>query len=81
MMWIIAWYLFCGLLITGLLCVWRWLNQPKFRNSDGDITSEVGYEEDSVGHVHGQEFGQGVLPDASEAHVGIGTREGSGLLG
>ncbi len=81
MLWIIAWYLFCGLLIFGLLSFWRWLNQPKFRESSGDITTEVGYEEDSLGNVH-----QGVLEaagvrDGGEAHTGIGIREGSGLMG
>jgi len=81
MLWIIAWYLFCGMLIAGLLAVWRWLNQPKYRTSDGDITTEVGYEEDSIGNVRSQEYGSGVLPDSGDAHIGIGTREGSGLLG
>ena len=72
MIWIIAWYLFCAMLIAGLISVWRWLNQPKYRYEDGDITSEVGYEEDSLGNLRGQEFGAGLLPDANEGHVGIG---------
>jgi hypothetical protein len=73
MLWIVGWYLFCALLITGLICVWRWLSQPRFRDSMGDITTEVGYEEDSMGNVHGQEFGAGVIPDTGEAHIGIGS--------
>lgn len=81
MSWLIGYYIFCALLIAGVLWMFRVLNRPKFRDELGDITSEVGYEEDSVGNVQDQEFGQGVLPEATEAHIGIGTREGGGLIG
>ena len=79
-MWIVAWYLFCGVLIAGLLAFWRFLSRPAFRDELGDITTEVGYEEDSFGNVHGQEYGSGVLPEAQQAHMGMGSREGSGML-
>ncbi|GEM_PF-2785310 len=79
--WILAWWAFCAVLIWGLLTAWRVLNRPKFRSSDGDITSEVGYEEDSVGHLRVQEFGAGAIPDAGDAHVAGGTNEGTGLMG
>jgi hypothetical protein len=81
LMWLVAWYLFCGILIVSLLGIWRWLNQPRFRDEMGDITTEVGYEEDSLGNVIHQEYGSGVNPESIDAHIAIGSREGSGLLG
>lgn len=80
-MWIVAWYLFCGLLIAGLLSIWRLLSQPKYRDSMGDITTEVGYEEDSMGVPHDQEFGLGMLPESKATHIGMASRDGTGMLG
>lgn len=51
MLGLVLWYGFCALNIAALLWIFKVLNRPKFRQSDGDITTEVGYEEDSTGHV------------------------------
>lgn len=83
MVWILLWWAFCALLIFGVLTMFRMLNRQKFRDSIGDITSEVGYEEDSVGNVIQQEFGAGSIPDAGDAHIstGSGHIEGTTLMG
>lgn len=49
---ILVWYVISGGLIAVFLGLYRLLNQQKFRSSGQDITTEVGYEQDSVGqHV------------------------------
>jgi hypothetical protein len=42
-------YLYCGLLIGCYFLVYHVMHHPCFRNDQGDITTEVGYEEDSIG--------------------------------
>ncbi len=51
MLWLVLWYVFCALNIALLLWVFRALTQPRFRDEIGDITTEVGYEEDSCGRL------------------------------
>ena len=48
---VIAFYIFVGLCLGLLWLFYRFVNQPRFRNEEGDLTTEVGYEEDSVGNV------------------------------
>lgn len=50
--WLIgAFYLFVACAIIFQKRFYKYLNAPRFRNDQGDRTLEVGYEEDSVGHV------------------------------
>jgi hypothetical protein len=51
MLGLVLWYGFCALNILAIIWMFKVLNRPKFRGEDGDITTEVGYEEDSTGHV------------------------------
>jgi uncharacterized membrane protein SpoIIM required for sporulation len=48
---IILWWVFCALLYWLHFFVHDHLQRPKFRDSTGDITTEVGYDEDSLGRV------------------------------
>lgn len=48
--WIALWYAFCGLVVKGFLSFYDLVNKPRFRDSAGDITTEVGYDEDPVGN-------------------------------
>lgn len=48
---IIIWWLFCAFLYWLHFFVHEHLQRPKFRDSTGDITTEVGYDEDPLGNV------------------------------
>ncbi len=48
---VILFYIFVGICLCFFWAFYRFVNQPKFRNEEGDLTTEVGYEEDSVGNV------------------------------
>ncbi len=78
MSWLVLWYVFCALNIVAVLWMFKVLNRPKFRGSDGDITTEVGYEEDSTGHVLAEEVVEEsqFAPDSPHympsAHTGSG---------
>lgn len=45
------WYLVCFVIIEAFLAFYNLTNRARFRYSSGDVTTEVGYEEDSVGRV------------------------------
>lgn len=55
--WLIAFYGFVALCV-GFFFFMLSLNHPRFRNDEGDLTTEAGYEEDSVGRSS---------PDANES--------------
>jgi hypothetical protein len=46
--WLIGFYCFAAL-CGGFIWFMMSLNRPRFRDDVGDVTTEVGYEEDSVG--------------------------------
>jgi hypothetical protein len=48
MFWVLMFYAFVAVL-GGILWFMLNLSHPKYRNEEGDIISEVGYEEDSIG--------------------------------
>jgi len=48
---ILGWWLFVGLVGYSVFAFMRWLSSPPFRNSVGDISTEVGYTEDSYGQT------------------------------
>lgn len=79
MFWLLLWYAFCVVNITVVLWIFNVLDRPKFRSCIGDITTEVGYEEDSTGHVL---TGFGDRPDLGpgEPHVMTSANTGSGPM-
>jgi len=46
---IVCWYIFCGLNIFALGLFMRRITHSRFRDDRGDVTTEVGYEEDCDG--------------------------------
>ncbi len=48
---ILGWYLICLLIIKGIQYFLDLTNKPAFRDSEGDVTTEVGYNEDSLGNL------------------------------
>ncbi len=49
MWWIVAFYAF-SLLCIGFIIWFYWItNFPTYRDGDGDVSTEVGYSEDSMG--------------------------------
>ncbi len=48
---ILIWYIVCALIIEGFLLFYSFTNKPRFRDELGDITTEVGYDEDSTGRL------------------------------
>jgi hypothetical protein len=53
------WWLVGLFYLMALCCIafvsgfYQLVNRPRFRNDQGDVSTEVGYEEDSVGHPFG----------------------------
>ena len=62
--WLILWYVFCAINIALVLWFIGMVNTPKFRDSDGDISTEVGYSEDPTGRKVDEK-----LPEASDHKV------------
>ncbi len=52
--WLVAFYVFATLNILIVYAVSRILSRSKFRSEDGDISTEVGYEEDPAGNPRTQ---------------------------
>ncbi len=48
---ILAFYVVCALIIFFFLWFYKLVNQPRFRDGEGDATTEAGYEEDGIGNV------------------------------
>lgn len=70
---ILVWYAVCGLIIKGFLVFYDLLNRPRFRDYRGDITTEVGYEEDGYGRIV-QELDDQCL-NLETPHVSTGAHE------
>jgi len=66
---LIAWYGFCAVLIMSIMYMFRALNRPAFRSDEGDITTEVGYEEDPTGQLIKPGFGQASSTGQEDPHV------------
>lgn len=57
--WLLVFYIYCGALIAAGFWIYKVMHRPRFRDELGDITTEVGYEEDSIGkpfHGNDEEF-------------------------
>lgn len=76
---LVTWYLFCGILIVAVLAMMRGLTHSKFRDDRGDTTTEVGYEEDPVGHDLGPTDETVIHED--EPHVSDASSKGNMGLG
>lgn len=46
-----AYYFAAAALVAFVIWFYRLINQPGFRDQLGDVSTEVGYEEDSCGNV------------------------------
>lgn len=69
MLWIFLWYVFCAVLICLFLCVFRALTRPRFRSEEGDITTEVGYEEDPTGRLRDGEHQEDTESSIDDPHI------------
>lgn len=49
--WLILFLIFATLNVFFVMWVMNFLSHPKFREEIGDLTTEVGYEEDPIGHI------------------------------
>ena len=63
-----AYYIFSVLNILLVLRFFKWTNEPRFRDGDGDVTTEVGYAEDSTGHVL-HEFRDPTINEQEQPHI------------
>ncbi len=52
--WILIWWLFCLSLVKIYLLTYNLVCRPRFRCSDGDASTEVGYEELPTGKMIGE---------------------------
>lgn len=68
--WIVAFYTFAIFCILAFYALSNFLSHPKFRNDDGDISTEVGYEEDPVGHVR-KDYRFSSQDEMDEPHMGM----------
>lgn len=78
---LIAFYALCAALIGLFIFEYQIINHPRFRQGAGDITTEVGYEEDATGQPVSPPFHGLPLGDSAEiqsphiqasAHIGTG---------
>ena len=65
---VLAFWLFCLLCIGFFKLAIHIVGHPSFRNSDGDVSTEVGFEEDSVGQVK-SEFRYPTSDELDDPHV------------
>ncbi|MBY0357509.1 MAG: hypothetical protein K2W82_05855 [Candidatus Obscuribacterales bacterium] len=82
-LWLGVWYLAVAGLIWLFRTVFRLLNQQKWRDDHGDVTHEVGYMEDPIGHVIvNPEHTESVVEegDISPPHIQSGGNLGSGPM-
>jgi hypothetical protein len=75
---LIGWYFFCALLIMMVLGTMHGITHSKFRGEDGDETTEVGYEEDSVGrNLH--EYEEKTNDYVDEPHITVASGAGASV--
>lgn len=69
-MWLGFFYVFAGLCIVFVLGFMKFVSRSRFRDEDGDITTEVGFEEDPVGNVKKREYQFPTQEELEEPHMG-----------
>ena len=77
---IAIWYLICTLLIAGYVGFFKLVNNPRFRSSDGDVSTEAGYLEDSMGHPLSSSSNQCPASDMDEPHIMVSQDPKTGSL-
>jgi hypothetical protein len=78
---LVAWYILSGLNIVLLRFVMRRLTHSRFRDDRGDITTEIGYEEDATGRdLNQQREDFSVNSLAEQAHFDITTNANTGPM-
>ncbi len=70
-MWLTIFYVFFALCMIFVLGLLRLVSRSKFRSEDGDITTEVGFEEDPLGNVKKREYQFPSREELEEPHMGI----------
>lgn len=70
-MWLTIFYVFFALCMIFVLGLLRLVSRSKFRNEDGDITTEVGFEEDPLGNVKKQEYQFPSQQELEEPHMAL----------
>jgi hypothetical protein len=70
-MWLAIFYGFAALCIVFVLGLMRLVSSSKFRSEDGDVTTEVGFEEDPLGNVREQEHPFPSQEGLEKPHVGM----------
>ncbi len=68
---VIGFYIFCALIIKAFFFLSRVLGHPRFRSEEGEITNEVGYEEDPQGES--AYTPEGPTAEISAEHSGVST--------
>ena len=66
--WLVLYYVVAIALIFLVMGAIRFLGRPRFRDDNGDITTEVGFEEDAVGHVK-RDFRSPTQNEIEEPHM------------
>lgn len=69
MVWLALWYMFCALNIAFVVWMFRVLTRPAFRDEIGDVTTEVGYEEDATGRPLRGWFREVAGEECEDPHV------------
>jgi len=80
MIWLAIWYVFCAINIALVLYIFRVLNRPSIRSEIGDITTQVGYEEDETGKVLKTDWWSDPNAAPEESHVMPTGSQTNGLL-
>ena len=68
----------CALVIVGFLGFFKITNRARFRSSEGDVTTEIGYNEECTGSPLSAEEGEEILdPDVPHVNSTGGTNMGA----
>jgi hypothetical protein len=70
-MWLAIFYVFTALCMIFVLGLMNLVSRSKFRSEDGDVTTEVGFEEDPLGNVKVQEHPFPSQEELEKPHVGM----------
>lgn len=70
-MWLVIFYVHAILCMGFVYGFSKLLSRSKFRDEDGDITTEVGFDEDALGNVKDHEYQFPSREELEEPHMGI----------
>lgn len=66
---VVAFYIYAILNILAVIKFFKMVEEPRFRDDEGDVTTEVGYAEDPVGNVLHGTFREPSLDELEEPHI------------